>query len=261
MPLLTAIFAAASLLTYAADPPGTSLLLAKRWFVPPGFVKDGDEAQAFLERNGISFPEGAFAKYFPTKNILLFRNTQANIELVECILGSTGPCEFPNLCAEILTREIPTDSLGNTRPADLSWDEIRQLPRDRVRPVSQVSVLAKSGLMVTAEQVDATRGHPPNPAAADKTSECRTKVSIEAVVGPDGTTVDLAYTYQIQRSFPGRDCLDVTLSGNSLLRIGTERVLAITPVESSGRALVVTVLLRQRDPCDGLLRGWHEESP
>lgn len=47
-------------------------------------------AQAFLQQNGISFPEGANAQYLPLANKLVVRNTLANLDLIENLVAATA---------------------------------------------------------------------------------------------------------------------------------------------------------------------------
>ncbi len=93
-------------------------LVTKRYRVPPDFISGGalgggdpaaDDpfadlgggggggggvlqpkltAEAFLKNNGIQFPEGATAKFFPSTSTLLIRNTHTQLELIETLIDS-----------------------------------------------------------------------------------------------------------------------------------------------------------------------------
>jgi len=75
-------------------------LLTRSWRIPPGFLPKAEDnstaqkhdptalnnqadASEFLVASGVTFPEGAFARYYPDANTLLIRNTAVNLDLAE----------------------------------------------------------------------------------------------------------------------------------------------------------------------------------
>jgi general secretion pathway protein D len=74
------------------------------------------EAKAFLESNGVTFPPGASATYLPSSSKLVVRNTQENIDLIETLVQQT----------ETVIRQVEIESkfveITNTNVKELSFD-------------------------------------------------------------------------------------------------------------------------------------------
>ena len=81
----------------------TDVLMTKEYKVPPGFVQaaaggsvETDEngqpvaasskAKAFLESQGVTFPDGASANYIPNSSRLIVKNTQPNLDFVDSLV-------------------------------------------------------------------------------------------------------------------------------------------------------------------------------
>ena len=79
----------------------TEELFTKQWRVPPSLLHDLPagkgglkDAKAYLEGNGVTFPQGSVAMYSPATSTLIVKNTQDNLELIEKIFEisySEGP--------------------------------------------------------------------------------------------------------------------------------------------------------------------------
>lgn len=74
------------------------------------------EAKAFLEASGVTFPPGASATYLPATSKLVVRNTQENIDLIENLVQST----------ETIIRQVEIESkfveINQTNVKELSFD-------------------------------------------------------------------------------------------------------------------------------------------
>ncbi len=121
-------------------------LATRRYQVPPGFIRGGGDgggeaagaddpfaepaggggggtlvrrvtAKDFLMQNGITFPEGALAKFIPATSTLLVRNTPANIQLVESmVISSRGEG------AKIIKIDFRMLSVSESRLNELGFD-------------------------------------------------------------------------------------------------------------------------------------------
>ncbi|MFK5923482.1 MAG: type II and III secretion system protein [Verrucomicrobiota bacterium] len=121
-------------------------LATRRYQVPPGFIRGGGDggaegagsddpfaepaggggggtlvrrvtAKDFLMQNGITFPEGALAKFIPATSTLLVRNTPANIQLVESmVISSRGEG------AKIIKIDLRMLSVSESRLNELGFD-------------------------------------------------------------------------------------------------------------------------------------------
>lgn len=81
-----------------------------------GSVIARQEAKAFLEASGVTFPPGASATYLPATSKLVVRNTQENIDLIENLVQST----------ETIIRQVEIESkfveINQTNVKELSFD-------------------------------------------------------------------------------------------------------------------------------------------
>ena len=82
----------------------TDTLVTMEFRVPPGFITTTPSgsadatagtagtstAKTFLESQGVQFPTGASANYLPGSSMLIVRNTQDNLSLVETLVQSAG---------------------------------------------------------------------------------------------------------------------------------------------------------------------------
>ncbi|MEI8312312.1 MAG: hypothetical protein WCH98_16285, partial [Verrucomicrobiota bacterium] len=75
-------------------------LVTKEYRMPPGFVpQSSPNAKAFLESQGVSFPQGASASYARNTSVLVVRNTQANLGLIDSMVDAclAAPPDTSNL--------------------------------------------------------------------------------------------------------------------------------------------------------------------
>ncbi len=120
-------------------------MVTQRYQVPPGFIRGGGEgggeaagsdpfaepaggggggtlvkrvtAKDFLMQNGITFPEGALAKFIPSTSTLLVRNTPVNIQLIESmVISSRGEG------AKIIKIDFRMISVAENRLNELGFD-------------------------------------------------------------------------------------------------------------------------------------------
>jgi len=83
----------------------TDTLITKEYNIPPSFLNQSPNAigasssrmstQDYFERSGVQFPPGAVATYLASSDKLIIRNTEANLDLVDQIVGTLGVHE-PN---------------------------------------------------------------------------------------------------------------------------------------------------------------------
>jgi beta-lactamase regulating signal transducer with metallopeptidase domain len=72
------------------SPASTSEFITKEYKVTAGFG-GSQTAMDFLTGQGVPFPAGASAAYFPSWSRLVVHNTESNIELVDAVVESTWP--------------------------------------------------------------------------------------------------------------------------------------------------------------------------
>lgn len=90
----------ASVASVAKRGEASDALVTKEYRVPPGFVpKDSPSAKAFLESQGLPFPQGASATYIPNGSKLVLRNTPDNHAMFDTFIdaASSAPPDTSNL--------------------------------------------------------------------------------------------------------------------------------------------------------------------
>jgi hypothetical protein len=246
------------------DLPAGATLEVRSWKVPPGFIPVSDpsgagktepgekSAQSYLETSGISFPEGSFARYDPKANKIVIRNTRENLMLIDYLLDGGICCIFPNPAVDIIALDCPVPaSTGTSHGQWPTLEELRKLPASEIKVLSQISVLAKSGIRITSRQTYfADEGAEPNPGKENENfqpGEFGARLEVEAVVGPDGLTVDLNYRYQLRRPVSGRTFSELDLSGALLVQDNSSRIFHMSPLETEGRVLVLIAGVRMLD--------------
>jgi hypothetical protein len=248
---------------WAQDAVPKQELVEKFYRLPPGFLPDPKQAgggaeapttgQSFLEQSGVPFPPGAFARYFRSANLMVVRNTSENLDLVDFLIGGCGPCSSPNAVVEFVAWECLSPPKTSREPQKtLTLPEIRRLTADKVRVVSQVSVIGRSGGANSVRQTETVP--PPGGAALEDEDEAEfrpgefgTGITVEPVVGPDGMTIDLAYRYHLRVARPGDSNLELDLTGDITLRDGLERIVHVSPLSPEGRHLVVIARISLKD--------------
>jgi hypothetical protein len=265
------------------DPSSDPKFNIRSWRVPPGYFPTSSNpspdtgnanpalqgAQSYLETNGITFPEGAFARYDPKASKVVIRNTQENLELAEFLFDSGLICIFPSPAVDIIALDCPTPV--SSEAANPKWptlEDIHKMPASEVRVLSQVSVLVKSGLRISARQTSFADGKEkphPNPGTESENlqpGESGTKLEVEAVVGPDGLTVDLSYWYQLRRPVSSGTWSELNLSGAMVVQDNSSRIIHVSPLETKGRSLVLIAGVRMLD-FDGTKTpsSWEQPTP
>lgn len=248
-------------------------LLTRSWRVPPGFfptteghsspnennpaaLNDQADAAGFLTLSGVTFPEGAFARYFPDANTLLIRNTEGNLDLVEMLIGTGGPCGCnPMIAFDIVVLEgtfLETDS-----PMNSPWLDAESLQKKPVtlRQQSQISTITKSG---HATETDQTFVLPAGSEEKASSSESRaggefapnefgTKIRIEPVLGPDGFNLEATYRIRLRRPSKQHTATEIDLSGSFFTHDGRPVVLHRSPLDEEGKTLIIIVGVRLVD--------------
>ena len=67
--------------------------------------------QDFLEQQGITFPEGASATYFPSANRLVVSNTLANLDLIEALVSASVAAAPKQVVIKVTVMDIREESL------------------------------------------------------------------------------------------------------------------------------------------------------
>lgn len=119
-------------------------LILKEWVLESsaGF-KPGDDAQALLTENGVTFPAGATASLSPDATRLTVRNTQANLDLVDNVLDPAPQADPPKM---LLRQKLSTIIIPKL--------ELRQTPlREAVK-----LLMRTSWELDAAEEDSASRG-------------------------------------------------------------------------------------------------------
>lgn len=144
-------------LKYKIDPYAVSIvplaescadLVTKEYLLPPGFLSklpasatqtkieasSGKNSSAniegtiktFLEKSGVPFPAGAFARYIPSANKLIVRNTSESVDLVDSLVDSTGPAPIAQAFGDEIATSKERFSTFSLHVSDVSF----QLAKD-----------------------------------------------------------------------------------------------------------------------------------
>lgn len=266
---LTVLLAAASAFSASGQqpdsPPPSREFSVRSWRVSPGFFPASTNApsgavktepalqspRAYLEASGVIFPEGSFARYDPKANKVLVRNTRENLELVDLLIGGGLICISPSPAVDIIALDCPTPV--STPAANTQWptlEDIRNLPTGEVKVLSQVSVLVKSGMRISSRQTSFANAKGKLSGTETENfqpGEFGAKLEVEAVIGPDGLTVDLDYRYRLRRAVSGGAWSDLDLSGTMVMQDTSSTIFHVSPLETEGRSLVLIAGVRMLD--------------
>lgn len=118
----------------------TDVLIVKQWKVSPSFIQNipadtggsfapsgggvsstapgstssiaaRSGAKEFLESNGVPFPEGATANFFPNSSRLVAKNTQANLDLIDALVEASGNAPATQVEIESKFLEVTQNNL------------------------------------------------------------------------------------------------------------------------------------------------------
>jgi hypothetical protein len=199
--------------------------------VPPTFLYRGSNATArdILERAGVSFPEGADARYDPITGLLNVHNTPDQIELVEAFTMSIGSgpeqeiaCRFEVFeMPAAFARELVEKADRTARHQGIRDQALEACRKGRAEFVTTVDLPCRSGQRAGTETgittlTPALKGIP-EPAEAEKEEKEKEKptqlldwkqsgleVEVDPVVGADGITIDLNIAFR-QAIHPDKD--------------------------------------------------------
>jgi hypothetical protein len=203
----------------SSDSQGFSFYLQK---LPPNFLSGPDnprisygsteatevpqyDAAKFFKDSGVPFPAGTFAIYDEQSSVVVIRNTQENLDLVDILTGGCGISTFGGVDLEISTYEctLPPMSTDNfSRPLDFS--DLARLPGDAIRLLDQVTVLTKSGIAInlyrtlTGQTVRESSSAPLEKLREFTPTEFGTIISGESVVAPDPRIIDIQISYKFR---------------------------------------------------------------
>lgn len=135
----------------------TDTLITMEFRVPPGFITNmpsgdsgaagggGSSAKVFLESQGVQFPPGASANFLPGSSMLIVRNTQNNLSLVEALVASA-------------TQAAPSQVEITSKFVEVSQNNLKELGFDWL--LGQFSLPGSSGVYggggTTGNQFNAT---------------------------------------------------------------------------------------------------------
>lgn len=107
----------------------TDVLMTKEYKVPPGFVQAvpggavetdangqpvaaSSKAKAFLQSQGVTFPDGASANYISNSSRLIVKNTQANLDLVDSLVETAVAAKPTQVEIEAKFLEVTQNNLN-----------------------------------------------------------------------------------------------------------------------------------------------------
>ena len=223
----------------AAAEAGT--LITKEYVIRPGLIarKPLEEGQAraiggrmdakdFLLACGVTFPEGSTVTYIVSKNRLIVRNTQANLDLVQTLVGTGNPGDpfvkdagltpageeqgaWRNVVLVLEVYALPKDDalaiLEGERGSAARYQRAVDLAKTKKARLEILTALTgKSGIKSMTESLDevryATEFAPGSmkgavPAAmAFETRNVGDTIEFEPVIGPDGHTCEVSLVPQ-----------------------------------------------------------------
>jgi len=86
-------------------------------------------AKRGLEALGVTFPEGASASYNPATSVIVVRNTQANLDLVEAVVESLGNQHLPKSVGRLFASVDEMQFKSGLIPLDITLPETGRLLR------------------------------------------------------------------------------------------------------------------------------------
>lgn len=154
------------------------------------------DATDILKKWGVSFPPGSMAIYEMDSEVLVVRNTSANINLVEQCVGNGFAAVHP---VEIELSVVECIFPQNSDPLSPNWpgrDEVAQLPPKSKKLLDRVTVIGAPGQRLVMSHVT-------NPASGHKADsitfapgEAGTIVEIEPVEGEKAFDVNIAFQFR-----------------------------------------------------------------
>ncbi len=214
--ILAACVLALSILPLHAEEPG----LVLRFFpIMPDFLSLMGEptVQAFFDKCGITFPDGASITYDPVFSRLHHYNTEENQRRMGRILGSASPSRQVQLDAvfvDFSRAEIEKLARATARPLPRSEDILQLWKDGHGTLLHALKLIIRSGvnaqIQSTPEHIYATKFLPPSAShtasqtsshlpipAAFETRETGAIFNVTPVVGPDGHTIDVVMATEL----------------------------------------------------------------
>jgi hypothetical protein len=156
-----------------------------------------DLAPLFVE-NGVAFPKGSRAVFFPERSVLLVKNTDEMLDLVRALVGGVSlvdeqvlvRTEFSLISCPSLKEEVGEDAI--------SYEQLRRLSGGSWSELARFQIVSKSGERTNSRQ-GWTGDTSVKPDPSLSTISCQ--VEFEAVIGPDGNAVDLGIDFQSHGAF------------------------------------------------------------
>jgi hypothetical protein len=197
----------------------------KMYRVPSGFLSSSGHAEPstrrtaryILEACGIPFPEGATASYNPASSVMMVKNTNENLALVDAYVESitaTAPktvtftthvLQGPGPLLRRLTSQSATKSDHHAELAEL----LAAVKTGTVQHLDTARIETKSGTRATAEQAnehtaitDITLNDKGEPVFEHEMRRVGLTVELEPTIGADGVTVELTLAPEFHTAPP-----------------------------------------------------------
>ena len=197
----------------------------KMYRVPPGFLSSSGPAEPstrrtvrqILEAAAIPFPEGATASYNPASSVMMVKNTNENLALLDAYVESitklppktvtftTHVLQGPGPLLRRFTSQAATKSDHHVELAEL----LAAVKTGTVQHLDTARIETKSGTRATAEQAnehtaitEVTLNDKSEPAFKQEMRRVGLTVELEPTVGADGVTVELTIAPEFHTSPP-----------------------------------------------------------
>lgn len=207
------------------------------------------DVKKLLESQGVSFPKGSEALYVRDGSVVFARNTQENLDLIDVLLGETCGGMPMNLRSEIVVVSLGTPKHRFGKSA-LTFTELRQQAGESWKEIFSMEVISKSGLTVSAAS-GASKANTTQPDTEDSKVKAPelpadalgSSFAVEAIVGPDGWTIDAMLSFRHQGVIGEKNTpLNISYDGGTTLWDSYPQILQL--VEATEGKPAYAVILR-----------------
>lgn len=203
------------------------------------------DAKPYFESQGIEFPKGAEAYGFENGTLLYVRNTAANMEAIEALLGGCGFGDPLVLRHEISVVRFSVPDAFPLTPLP-TYAALREAAGSSWQKVCSLEILSKTGQFASAATLsnegEATvdKGGARPRAPAIKLGQSGASCEIESILGPDGYMIDSSISFRYQGEAEKKP-LKILYEGSSTFYDGHPQVLQCFEDAQSGETYAVVM--------------------
>lgn len=219
------------------DPDGIPKALKGKQLTLPA---DGNGAtydvRQILQDQGIPYVKGSEAIYFYDKQLLVMRDSEENIGLMDALSSDVCGQQSKQLVSEFVVGTFTLPS-GEEIHQPIPYSVFMKRVGDTWKVENQLGIPSQSGSKAKGANRQARlESNPRDSSAVKPAAKSDLSAEVEVQVGPDGVTIDTMYNFTFQGKLGSGDDVDISLESHASLWNGYSTIIYLSQLPSNDGA-------------------------